>query len=305
MKTIAKRLGRTGAQVLLRWALQLGLAVTFHAERSARNCGISWIIQWDPIFLGKDQSWCSNPFWKKIGDLPWKIVAFIWVGNICNVLCIEAVFWYFSMECSPSKKLLEILQCFCWVVARKQHVMENLEALDFELSVTDLRLISGSWHPGVSQREDWDTDVTTTKNRYPMETLESEARDLGGAITSGGWFCFLVLVNKHFFVNFLFQLDDSKFFTWKMRKMLVQQRTILKWMLRVPEWRQGGFIQDMTTLRPFGPIMKRCFWTAGGLNCSHHAEVLTKWSTWNPYRWPPEIVPETPSTKSSSPTLSA
>jgi len=58
VKTIAKRLGRTGAQVLLRWALQLGLAVTFHAER-------------------------------------------------------------------------------------KQHVMENLEALDFELSVTDLRLISG------------------------------------------------------------------------------------------------------------------------------------------------------------------
>ena len=47
-------------------------------------------------------------------------------------------------------------------------------------------------------------------------------------------------------------------------------------MFRVPERGQGGFIQDMTTLRTFGPIMKPCLWTAWGLNCSDHAQVLTK-----------------------------
>ncbi|CAL1146513.1 unnamed protein product [Cladocopium goreaui] len=39
---IARRVGKTGAQVLLRWALQLGLAVTFHTERArhvAENLG--------------------------------------------------------------------------------------------------------------------------------------------------------------------------------------------------------------------------------------------------------------------------
>eukprot|EP00435_Cladocopium_sp_Y103_P020199 s1932_g4.t3 len=39
---IARRVGKTGAQVLLRWALQLGLAVTFHTERPlhvAENLG--------------------------------------------------------------------------------------------------------------------------------------------------------------------------------------------------------------------------------------------------------------------------
>lgn len=72
MKTIAKRLGRTGAQVLLRWALQLGLAVTFHAERSAGNCGIScWIIQWDPKNLGgKIKVDAQIHFGKKNGDFP-------------------------------------------------------------------------------------------------------------------------------------------------------------------------------------------------------------------------------------------
>ena len=32
---------------------------------------------------------------------------------INNVPCIVAVFDTFSMECSPSKKLREISQCFC------------------------------------------------------------------------------------------------------------------------------------------------------------------------------------------------
>ncbi len=157
---------------------------------------------------------------------------------------------------------------------------------------------------------DWDTDPTwpngptvtpwiSTTNWETVPpcslTFGTEANYLGGAIASGGWFCFLDMgyvpgTWKPTSSYWLFQLDDSKSLH---QKWLLHQTTILKWMFRVPGRGRGRIHTRHDNTCTVGPIMKLCLWTASGLkNYLQHAAILTNLEscgTWNPYRWPPEI----------------